>query len=91
MTRNVTAAQFRHVAGIAAHSGASPHEDYECAERLDRLSEAARQDLSSEQWELFRMHHLEDRSIQEIAGTVAKSEDSVKSHLYRARRALLAR
>lgn len=77
--------------GRAGHSGSSPHDDYECAERLDRLSEAARRDLSPEQWQLFRMHHLEDRSIQEIAGVVAKSENSVKSHLYRARRALLAR
>ena len=77
--------------GRAVHSGSSPHADYECAERLDRLSEAAQRDLSPDQWQLFRMHHLEDRTIQEIAGIVAKSEDSVKSHLYRARRMLLAR
>ncbi len=77
--------------GPAGHSGTSPHEDYEYLERLDRLSAAARQDLSPEQWKLFRLHHLEDRSIQEIAGMTAKSEDSVKSHLYRARRVLLAR
>lgn len=77
--------------GHAGHSGSSPHADYECSERLDRLSEAAQRDLSPDQWRLFRMHHLEDRSIQEIAGIVAKSEDSVKSHLYRARRMLLAR
>ncbi|MBW2395640.1 MAG: RNA polymerase sigma factor [Deltaproteobacteria bacterium] len=77
--------------GIAGQSGSSPHADYECAERLDQLSAAARHDLSNEQWQLFRMHHLEDRSIQEIASIVAKSEDAVKSHLYRARRMLLAR
>ncbi|MCP3982799.1 MAG: RNA polymerase sigma factor [bacterium] len=77
--------------GLAGRSGSSPHADYECAERLDQLSEAAKRDLSDEQWRLFRMHHLEDRTIQEIAGIVAKSEDAVKSHLYRARRMLLAR
>ncbi|MAE93736.1 MAG: hypothetical protein CL910_03670 [Deltaproteobacteria bacterium] len=70
---------------------ANPHEDYELTERLGRLSTAARRDLSEEQWRLFQLHHLEDRSIQEIAGMVAKSEDAVKSHLYRARRLLLAR
>lgn len=80
-----------HFLGIAGQSGSSPHADYECAERLDQLSATARHDLSDEQWQLFRMHHLEDRSIQEIAGIVAKTEDAVKSHLYRARRTLLAR
>lgn len=68
-----------------------PLEAYECSERLARLGAAAREDLSGEQWRLFRLHHLQDRSIREIARAVAKSEDAVKSHLYRARRALLAR
>ena len=49
------------------------------------------QDLSSDQWELFRLRHLENRSIEEIAQQLAKSEDAVKSHLYRARKVLLAR
>lgn len=77
--------------GPAGHGRQSPHEDYEFNERLGRLSEAAYQDLSPEQWKLFQLHHLEDRSIQEIASMVSKSEDAVKSHLYRARRLLLAR
>jgi len=76
--------------GSAGHGSQSPHEEYECNERLDRLAAAAHRDLSPEQWRLFQLHHLEDRSIQEIAGLVAKSEDAVKSHLYRARRLLLA-
>lgn len=76
--------------GAAGHGNQSPHEEYECSERLDRLAAAAHRDLSPEQWRLFQLHHLEDRSIQEIAGLVAKSEDAVKSHLYRARRLLLA-
>lgn len=68
-----------------------PHEAYECQERLGRMTRAVREDLSEEQWTLFRLHHLENRSIQEIARTCAKTEDAVKSHLYRARKLLLAR
>ena len=45
----------------------------------------------TEQWQLFQLHHIENRSIQEIALATRKSEDAVKSHLYRARRLLLAR
>jgi RNA polymerase sigma-70 factor (ECF subfamily) len=68
-----------------------PHQVYECNERLDRLETAIARDLSAEQWQLFQLHHLEHRSIQEIARDTRKSEDAVKSHLYRARRLLLAR
>ena len=35
------------------------------------------------------MHHLLHRSIHEIARALDKSEDSIKSNLYRARRVLL--
>lgn len=68
-----------------------PHEVYELRERLGRMNEAVHSELSEEQWRLFRLHHLENRSIQEIARSTAKSEDAVKSHLYRARKLLLAR
>ncbi len=68
-----------------------PHEAYECSERLAQMEAAIRRDLTPEQRLLFQLHHLEDRSIQEIAQALEKSEDSVKSHLYRARKALLAR
>jgi RNA polymerase sigma-70 factor (ECF subfamily) len=68
-----------------------PHENYECHERLEQMERSIRQDLTPEQRLLFQLHHLEDRSIQEIAQALEKSEDSVKSHLYRARKALLAR
>ncbi len=40
---------------------------------------------------LFLLHHIQNHSIQEIARRVAKSEDAVKSHLYRVRKVLLAR
>jgi RNA polymerase sigma-70 factor (ECF subfamily) len=68
-----------------------PHAVYECNERLARLETAVERDLSPEQWQLFQLHHLENRSIQDIARATHKSEDAVKSHLYRARRLLLAR
>jgi len=35
------------------------------------------------------MHHLQSVSIAEIAQTLSKSEDSVKSNLYRTRKLLL--
>lgn len=68
-----------------------PHAAYEYRERLARMEAAIRQDLTAEQRALFQLHHLEDRSIQEIARSVAKSEDAIKSHLYRARKLILAR
>jgi RNA polymerase sigma-70 factor (ECF subfamily) len=69
----------------------NPLELYECSERLARLQHAVTSELSDEQRQLFELHHLENRSIQEIAGLLCKSEDAVKSHLYRARKVLLAR
>jgi RNA polymerase sigma-70 factor (ECF subfamily) len=68
-----------------------PHAVYEYNERIARLETAIERDLSTEQWKLFQLHHLENRSIQDIARETRKSEDAVKSHLYRARRLLLAR
>jgi RNA polymerase sigma-70 factor (ECF subfamily) len=69
----------------------NPFELYEFSERLERLHDAVTCELSAEQRQLFELHHLENRSIQEIAGLLRKSEDAVKSHLYRARKVLLAR
>lgn len=70
---------------------ATPLEDYECRERIERIEEAASRRLSPEQWRLFELHHLEHRSISDIAVVMQKSEDAVKSNLYRARKVLLAR
>jgi RNA polymerase sigma-70 factor (ECF subfamily) len=69
----------------------SPHEAYEYSERVAQLARALEKDLSEEQRQLFCMHHLQHRSIQEIAHSLRKSEDAIKSNLYRARRLLLAR
>lgn len=68
-----------------------PLESYEAAERLARLADAARRELTREQVQLFELHHLHHHSIHEIARSLNKSVDSVKSNLYRARKVLLAR
>jgi RNA polymerase sigma-70 factor (ECF subfamily) len=68
----------------------TPLEYYERDERAARLDDAARNQLTVEQRQLFELHHLRHRPIQEIARILHKSEDAVKSHLYRARRLLLA-
>jgi RNA polymerase sigma-70 factor (ECF subfamily) len=71
-------------------SGPDPHATYERNERLAQLEHAA-QGLSDSQWEYFRLHHLEDVPIEDIARRGGLSRDAVKSHLYRARKLLLAR
>jgi len=71
--------------------GGDPLAAYECQERLHRLGRAMERELSPEQRELVWMHHLQSRSIQDIATHLGKSEDAVKSNLYRARKLLLAR
>ena len=75
--------------GICAEP--SPLEQYEYQERLSQMSDALENRLSSEQRQLFEMHHLESVPIGQIAETLSKSEDAVKSNLYRARKLLLAR
>ena len=69
---------------------ATPYEHYECGERLAQLESTAARYLTREQRELFELHHLRHHSIHEIARNLDKTEDSVKSNLYRARRVLLA-
>ena len=69
----------------------SPHDSYECRERLEQLATLAERELTSEQRLLFELHHLRHHPITDIAVLLDKSEDSVKSNLYRARKRLLAR
>jgi RNA polymerase sigma-70 factor (ECF subfamily) len=68
----------------------TPYDLYECGERISQLQTTANRDLTAEQRQLFEMHHLLHRPIHEIARELDKSEDSIKSNLYRARRLLLA-
>jgi RNA polymerase sigma-70 factor (ECF subfamily) len=69
----------------------TPLEHYECSERIARMEATASEVLTEEQWRLFTLHHLEHRSVRDIAHALEKSEDAVKSNLYRARKLLLAR
>ena len=69
----------------------TPLDYYELAERIRLLDEVSKHELSAEQRELFQLHHLEHRPIAEIAAILDKSEDAVKSNLYRVRKLLLAR
>jgi RNA polymerase sigma-70 factor (ECF subfamily) len=69
----------------------TPHESYECRERMARIEAAAELELTPEQRLLFELHHLRHQPITDIATLLEKSEDAVKSNLYRARRVLLAR
>jgi RNA polymerase sigma-70 factor (ECF subfamily) len=69
----------------------SPLESYEYQERLSAMDTVIRERLSPEQRTLFQLHHIEERSISDIAHSLDKSEDAVKSNLYRTRKILLAR
>jgi RNA polymerase sigma-70 factor (ECF subfamily) len=69
----------------------TPLDFYELRERIGQIANAAESDLSPEQQLLFRLHHLEHRPISEVAAILDKSEDAVKSNLYRVRKLLLAR
>ncbi len=67
----------------------TPLEAYECTERIDQLNSMAAECLSADQLQLFEMHHIHHQSIHQIALELNKSEDAVKSNLYRARKLLL--
>jgi RNA polymerase sigma-70 factor (ECF subfamily) len=68
---------------------ASPLEHYEVNERASQLNHVLEHEVSAEQRQLFEMHHLQSVPIAKIAQTLSKSEDSVKSNLYRTRKLLL--
>lgn len=69
---------------------ATPLEHYECQERLAVICARVERDLSDEQRELFERHHLRDEPVRKLAVVMRKSEDSIKSNLYRARKLLFA-
>lgn len=69
----------------------SPHEHYEYRERVAELETAARTRLTRDQWQLVELHHVKNHSVRRIARDLDRSEDSIKSNLYRARKLLLAR
>jgi RNA polymerase sigma factor (sigma-70 family) len=69
----------------------TPLEVYEYWERIDQMEGALENRLNKQQRFLFEQHHVHEVPISEIAAATAKSEDSVKSNLYRARKLLLSR
>jgi len=69
----------------------SPLESYEYQERLLQMSDSLENRLSAEQRRLFELHHIQELPISEIALSLDKSENAIKSNLYRARKLLLAR
>ena len=69
----------------------TPIENCEYRELLEDLENNAAIKLTEEQRTLFRLHHIEDRSIAEIAEQLDKTENAVKSNLYRTRKILLSR
>lgn len=72
-------------------SAGDPLAAYEYREQIERMDAVMREKLSPEQCQLVQRHHLQHQSIQDIARDLCKSEDAVKSNLYRARKLLLAR
>ncbi len=73
------------------HREPTPLENYECRERCEYLQEVATHRLNADQLQLFELYHLKHQSIRQIAVSTHKTEDAVKSNLYRARKILLAR
>ncbi len=67
----------------------TPLEHYEYLERIAQLDQNVQQSLNSNQQRLFQLHHIEHRSIAEIADQLGKTQDSIKSKLYRTRKLLL--
>jgi RNA polymerase sigma-70 factor (ECF subfamily) len=63
---------------------ASDGQDFVLARRLDRLMGC----LSASQRAVVALFYREDRPVQEIAGVLAMPENTVKTHLRRARAAL---
>jgi len=70
---------------------ATPLEHYEMVERAAHFSQTLERDVTPEQRRVFELHHLQSVPIAEIARTLSRSEDSIKSNLYRTRKLLLAR
>ena len=55
---------------------------------LDRCEEIIENELTPLQRRIFHLKHLRRQSVRTIAQALGKSEDAVKAHLYRMRRAI---
>jgi RNA polymerase sigma-70 factor (ECF subfamily) len=83
----------RSISGLmaGAQPEATPLEHYEFNERASQICRTLETEMTEEQRTVFELHHLESLPIAEIARTLSKTEDSVKSNLYRTRKLLLTR
>lgn len=83
----------RAYSNLAAESSteATPLENYEMLERAAHFSRTLESEVTPEQRQLFELHHLQSMPIAEIARSLSKSEDAIKSNLYRTRKLLLTR
>jgi len=73
------------MAGTAG-SGAADHEAATRARRLERMVSA----LPAAQRAAVTLYYYEDRSVEQVAGILGMPENTVKTHLSRARAALRA-
>jgi RNA polymerase sigma factor (sigma-70 family) len=76
--------------GSATMMPPSAIETIEYKQRITTIGRLVKNRLTREQQVLFELHHLQERPIQEIAQTLNKSENAIKSNLYRTRKILLA-
>lgn len=70
---------------------ASPFENYELVECAAHIRRTLESEVTPLQRRLFELHHLQLMPIADIARKLSKSEDAVKSNLYRTRKLLQAR
>ena len=79
------------VAGAEATStdwASTPHEDVEMRQILQRMDQRLGS-VTRWQKEAFWLRHVEDLSIEEIASRMERSNDAVRSGLYRVKRMLV--
>jgi RNA polymerase sigma-70 factor (ECF subfamily) len=84
----------REIPGLSPENNDVPSPISDPAGRLAddaRALGAALEHLSSDQRALLALHHLDGRSIGEIAAILGIPDGTVKSRLFAARRALVAR
>ena len=67
---------------------ASPHDDFEMRQILARMDERLRS-VTSWQVEVFWLRHVDDLSIEQIASRMSRSNDAIRSSLYRVKRLLV--
>ena len=75
---------------VASPVAPSAIETIEFKERVRTINRLMNNLLTPEQRVLFDLHHVQNRPIHEIAKTLNRSENAIKSNLYRARKILLA-